>query len=227
MPRMDSNDFAWPVSRREASESEQTVQASKNVMKKNIIALTALALMAVVGNSSAQVNDDYSPFKVTGGGIYQHYVDVNPVSGLEWYPSDDEFGHFSISLNPDKKAGKKSPQAVIHVDGPVLREVWGGPLTIQDDWVACFPAPPYRPEDLKPGQFFLFVMHHPVLEDVQVWVFAHDNCTPGYNRTEDPNWSDWFVVVIEPLGGDGWPGTEDDLYVGMGIVVRGNIMDHR
>jgi len=223
---MDSNDFARPVNRREASESETTAQVSKNVMKKNIIALTVLALTAVVGNSSAQVNDDYSPFKVTGGGIFQHYVYVDS-SGLEWYPSDDEFGRFSISLNPDKKAGRKAPQAVIHVDGPGLREVWGGPLTIEGDWVASLPQLPYRPEDLKPGQLFLFVMPHPILGDVQVWVMAHDNCTPGYNRTEDPVWSDWFVVVIEPLGGDGWPGTEDDLYVGMGIVVRGNIMDHR
>jgi len=70
-------------------------------------------------------------------------------------------------------------------------------------------------------------MLHPSYGYVQVGVFAHANCTPGYNRTEDPNWSDWFAVVIERLGGDFLPGTDDDLYVGMGIVVHGNIMDHR
>ncbi len=137
--------------------------------------------------------------------------------------SDEEVGLFAISINP----GKKSPQAVIHVDGVKLREFWGGPLLIQDDWVACLPEDPYRPEDVKPGQLFMFYTHHPILGELQIAVFVHDNCAPGYNTSEDTVWSDWLGLVIEPRGGDGMPGTEDDLFTSMGIVTSGNIMDHR
>jgi len=171
--------------------------------------------------SAPQEADDYVPFKVTGEGIYEHYED--PLWGEDLYPSDEQVGLFSISINPDKK----SPQAHIHVDGVTLREVWGRPLLIEGDWVACFPQEPYRPEDVKPGQIFMFHTHHPIHGDVQIGVFAHDNCTPGYNTSEDPVWSDWFALVIEPLGGDGLPGTEDDLFTSMGIVTSGNVMDHR
>jgi FtsP/CotA-like multicopper oxidase with cupredoxin domain len=172
---------------------------------------------------SSQGENDYLPFKVTGEGVYEHFYYEDPVAGVEWYASDEEVGLFSISIDPDGK----SPQAVIRVDGVKLREVWGGPLLIQDDWVACLPQDPYRPEDVKPGQLFMFYTHHAVLGDVQIGVFAHDNCTPGYNTSEDPVWSDWFALVIEPLGGDVTPGTADDLFTGMGIVTSGNIMDHR
>jgi hypothetical protein len=167
--------------------------------------------------------NDYVPFKVTGDGVYEHCYVGDPNSGVEWFASDEEVGLFSISMDPNGT----SPQAVIRVDGVKLREVWGGPLLIQDDWVTCLPQDAYRAEDVKPGQSFIFYAHHPILGDVQIAVFAHDNCTPGYNTSEDPVWSDWFALGIEPLGGDFTPGTEDDLFTSMGIVTSGNIMDHR
>jgi len=173
--------------------------------------------------SALQEGNVYGPSKVTGQGIYEHFYYEDPVAGVEWYASDEEVGLFSISINPDTN----SPQAVIRVDGVKLREVWGGPLLIEDIWVACLPQKAYRPEDVKPGQLFMFYTHHPILGDVQIAILAHDNCTPGYNTAKDPTWSDWFALVIEPLGGDGMPGTEDDLFTSMGIVTSGNIMDHR
>jgi len=163
------------------------------------------------------------PFKVTGDGVYEHYYVADPNSGVEWFASDEDVGLFSISIDPNGK----SPQAVIRVDGVKLREFWGGPLLIQDDWVASVSYDAYRPEDVKPGQSFIFYAHHPIHGDVQISVFMHDNCTPGYNTAEYPGWSDWFSLGIEPLGGDFAWRTEDDLFASVGIVTSGDIMDHR
>ncbi len=173
--------------------------------------------------SSLQGENDFVPSKVTGQGIYEHFYVENPETGAEWYPSDEEVGLFSIRIDPNGT----SPQAVIRVDGVALREVWGGALDLQADVVACIPSQAYRPEDLKVGQTFVFFTQHPVLGQVQVALYVHDNCTPGYNTAESPGWSDWFSLVIEPLDGDGEPGTEDDLFNSVGIVTSGNIMDHR
>ncbi|MCF7976374.1 MAG: hypothetical protein K9N55_21330, partial [Phycisphaerae bacterium] len=169
-----------------------------------------------------QLGNGTVPSKVTGQGIYEHFYVEDPETGVEWYPSDEEVGLFSIRIDPDGS----SPQAVIHMDGVALREVWGGPLDIQEDFVACIPSEPYRPEDLKPGQYFVFTTQHPTLGAVQIGVFFHDNVTPGYDA-EDATWSDWIALAIEPVGGDGEPGTEDDLFNSVGIVTSGNIMDHR
>lgn len=89
----------------------------------------------------------------------------------------------------------------------------------------------FDPSDPKPGQIFVFKVNHRIHGEVAVGVFAHDNGTPGYNSA-DPLWSDWFGVIIEPLDGDrtsnGDPdGEDDDLFTGMGIVIHGNVMDHR
>ncbi len=170
----------------------------------------------------SQEGNDSVPSKVTGQGIYEHFYVKDPETGVEWYPSDEEVGLFSISIDPNGT----SPQAVIHMDGVALREVWGGPLVLQEDFVACIPSEPYRPEDLKPGQFFLFATHHPTLGEVQIGVYVHDNVTPGY-CAEDTTWSDWIAISIEPLDGDGEPGTEDDLFNSVGIVTSGDLMDHR
>ena len=162
------------------------------------------------------------PSTVTGQGVYEHFLAEDPETGVEWYPSDEEVGLFSINIDPEGL----SPQAVIRMDGVKLREVWGGPLVIQEDFVACIPSEPYRPEDVKPGQYFVFHTQHPTLGAVQIGVFVHDNVTPGY-YAEDATWSDWIALVIEPMDGDGQPDTEDDLFNAVGIVTSGNIMDHR
>jgi hypothetical protein len=194
-------------------------------MKKTEIAVSVAAILAVIGVNSSQAQaDDVLPTKVTGGGIFQPYV----------YPSDEALGRFAISINPDKKAGKESPQAVAYLDGPVLRGVWGGPLVINADpeldleqWPCWYHWDSLRPEDVKPAQAFPFIQEHPDHGWVVVWVFAHDNATPGY-KPDDPNWSDWITVWIEPIASvDGNPFTGDELYVACGILVSGNIMDHR
>lgn len=169
--------------------------------------------MVLVGGSSSYAGDPPAT-KATGGGFFERF---------DPYPSDEEVGQFSITINPEKK----SPRAVIHVDGPELRAFWGGPLVIKDT---------FDPEDVtfvdfgpesKPGQVFPFVTYCPALKrPLVVLVFAHDNLSPGYN-SENPEWSDWFYVFIEELDGDKEPFTGDDKFRAGGIVIKGNIMDHR
>ena len=62
--------------------------------------------------------------KVTGGGVYQHYVMWIRV-WPDYFPSDDEEGLFTLSINPEAKGGRKSPQAVIWAVGRELRAVLG------------------------------------------------------------------------------------------------------
>lgn len=185
---------------------------------RNLVQLCSMAAVAAafwVG--SARADDDLLPSKVTGGGKYQQ---------LEGWPTMDVAGDFSLTINPDRAPGKKSPQATIHFDGPVLREVWGGRLVIQGDYDGWDTEDFGNPDDPKPGQYFIFDRWHPDLDWVRVFVFTHDNVTPGYNAL-DPNWSDWVLLMIEPLDGDGEPFTGDELYLTVGIVVSGNVMDHR
>jgi hypothetical protein len=185
-------------------------------MNKTTSTMSVSAIVTLISISPSFALD-ISPAKLTGDGVYQPYQ----------YPSDDQEGRFAISINPDQKAGKRLPRAVVYVDGPVLREVWGGPLVIKDDFVGWYHWEPLRPEDLNPAQAFLFMQEHPEWGTVAIWIFGHDNSTPGC-VADDPNWSDWFTVWIEPIDNvDGFPFTGDELYVGCGILVSGNIMDHR
>jgi hypothetical protein len=73
---------------------------------------------------SAQGENDYVPFKVTGSGVYEHYYVGDPNSGVEWFASDEEVGLFSISMDPNGT----SPQAVIRVDGCSFKRI---------GWPAC------------------------------------------------------------------------------------------
>jgi len=189
-------------------------------MKKTAKTISALsvAAAAVVASLNTAQAQDVALTKVTGGGTYEEYL----------YPTVDVAGVFDVSINPEKKATKKSPQAVIEVDGVELRKFWGGPLKIQGDIdLGLVLVDPENPSNPKPPQAFKFVTQHPTLGgSVAVWVFLHDNATAGYNR-EDPLWSDWIMVWIEPEFGDGMPYSGDDLFLNCGIVRHGNVMDHR
>ena len=193
-------------------------------MKQAVMAVSVSALLAVVGVRSAQAQNDEVPTKVSGGSTFLDWG-ADAVSG-SFQPCS-----FMLNVNPVKKAGAKSPQAVVQVDGETLRDFWGGPLTLKGDFVFSYPIP-FEDPDPKPGQAFLFLEEHPVYGPVHVWVFAHDNVTPGYDRA-NPGWSDWFGVWIELPTGNGVPDNgipglpNDDLFIAMGIVTQGNIMDQR
>ena len=187
-------------------------------MKRPIIAGSVLAVMAVIGGSSLQAEDPpgLEPSQVTGG---SWFLDI----GADYQHGTGQRYKFSVNIDPER-----SPQAVVHVDGPGLREYWGGPLFLCEDYSANGFA---WVDMAKPGQQFLFVKQHPLSGDwVWVWIYAHDNVTPGNNRANPPEHPDWFGVFIEPVGGDGWPypyGKPDDLFTAMGVLIQGNIMDHR
>jgi hypothetical protein len=185
-------------------------------MKTLIMTCSVLAVMAVAGGSSLQAEDaELEPSKVTGGGWF---LDI----GADYQAGTGQRYRFSVNIDPER-----SPQAVVRVDGPGLRDYWGGPLVLLEDYSEC----EFHWVDMaKPGQAFLFVKQHPLSGDwVWVWVYAHDNVTPGNNRANPPEHPDWFGVYIEPVGGDGWPSPygPDDLFTAMGVLIRGNIMDHR
>ncbi len=190
-------------------------------MKNIAIAVSTLTIVAVVGLGPAQAKDDQQPSKVQGAGVYQHFV--YPGTGPEWYPSDEEEGSFEVNINP-------SGRAVIYVDGPKLREFWGGPMALEKEKADYFYTLDFGTATV--GQAFGFNGHSRNGELVTVWVFVHDNVTPGYND-DDPMFSDWFGIWIEGSGGNGLPdglasgGADDDLFTGMGIVTDGDIIDHR
>ena len=190
-------------------------------MKRPIIAGSVLAVMAVIGVSSSFAQ---APSKVTGGG---KFLDV----GADGTTGSGELLSFTVNVNTDKRSDKKSPQVIIHVDGELVRDFWGGPLDLKGDFVGYKNLGDlFEPNDSKPPQQFLFVVDHPDpdIGKVNVWVFAHDNDT-----LYDPVLSGvfhWFGIWIEPENGDEYPnfyGWGDDLFTAVGIVTQGNIMDHR
>lgn len=182
-------------------------------MKKTVIALTVSATIAVVAVSSswAQIVP-IDPSQVKGQGLYQAFPG---------FPSAEEVGQFEVKVTPDPK-GKKAPQFAANVNGPALREFWGGPLHVRGGFVQAWGVI-WDPADLKPGQFFVFNVTHPTLGEVKVSIYVHDNDVPGYND-ENPQWSDWFGVVIDR---DGIPLNGDEMFIAMGIVTNGNIVDNR
>lgn len=194
-------------------------------MKKLIIACSVAAVTAVVGVRSMQAEVypvDEPPSQVTGGSWFLD-IGANP-ENPNLNPQEYKF---SVNIDPER-----SPQAVVRVDGPGLREYWGGPLILREDYSAYLVInQAYDPPLPKPlGQQFRFLKQHPLTGDpVQVWIYAHDNVTPGNNRANPPAHLDWFGVIIEPQGGDGWPNPygNDDLFTAIGVLIRGNIMDHR
>jgi hypothetical protein len=200
-------------------------------MNKSSTALSFLAIAVGVGINCSYAQEDGPPppplTKVTGGGVIRdaYYVP----SEDETAPPDFMFGeHFhlvSVRINPDQPPGRKSPQANILLAGPSVQAFWGGPLRLRADFEFGFALDFFGP-DSKPGQMFRFVVDHPGHGEVAVWVFIHDNLTPGMNR-ENPSWSDWVMVWVEPVFGDGEPESGDDLFFVAGVVVSGNIMDHR
>ncbi len=186
---------------------------------KNTIAVSAAVIMTAFVVSSACAQGGAQPSKVTGGG---RFLDI----GADGISGSGQLFSFTITVNPDKKTAKKSPQAVIHADGQAVRDYWGGPLVLKGDFTYCNSfGDLFEPNDPKPPQAFLFLVEHsdPNIGDVNVWVFAHDPELSGS--------PDWFGIWIEPSGGNGWPNgspfPNDDLLTLMGVVVNGNIMDHR
>ncbi len=193
-------------------------------MKKTAIAVTVSAIMVGIGVSSSWAQLGLLPIEasaVKGQGLYQHFFLPDAPWGGEWFPSDEEVGQFEIRVTPDPK-GKKAPEAVVNVNGPELRKFWGGPLHIRGGYVGVWGVM-WDPSDPKPGQFVVFQVTHPSLGEVAVSVYVHDNQVPGYND-EDPQWSDWFGVVIDY---DGDPVSGDEIFTAMGIVTNGNIVDDR
>ncbi|MCL4179597.1 MAG: hypothetical protein KJ072_17850 [Verrucomicrobia bacterium] len=189
-------------------------------MNKFIMACSVAAVMAVIGVLPLQAEDppvpELEPSKVTGG---SRFLDI----GADYQAGSGEQYKFSVNIGP-----ARSPQAVVHVDGPGLRDFWGGPLALCEDYSANGFA---WVDMAKPGQQFLFKKQHPLSGvEVWVWIYAHDNVTPGNNKANPPEHPDWFGVFIEPVGGDGWPspyGIPDDFFTAMGVLIQGNIMDHR
>jgi hypothetical protein len=199
------------------SGNKTTTQPGEDSMKTLSITCSVLAVMAVIGGSSLQAEDaELEPSKVTGG---SWFLDID----ADYQAGTGQRYRFSVNIDPER-----SPQAVVHVDGPGLRDYWGGPLVLCEDYSANGFA---WVDMAKPGQQFLFVKQHPLSGDwVWVWIYAHDNVTPGNNKANPPEHPDWFGVFIEPADGDGWPnpyGNPDDLFTAMGVLIRGNIMDHR
>jgi hypothetical protein len=192
-------------------------------MKRIVIAVSASVIMAIVGLTSTCANAQQLT-KATGGGVYQHFEFYDSTYGFtgEWYPSDEEVGQFEVVINPEKN----SNHAVIHIDGPELRKFWGGPLVLKED-EAVYSYSIIFPDTPKPAQVFGYVVSSYI-----VWVFTHDNTTPGYNAAPE-NLSDWFGFWIEDKDTGNWSpdgvasgGQDDDLFTGMGILVRGNITQH-
>lgn len=203
---------------------QTTADRKKQIMKKTVIAVSVLAIMAVVGVSTLQAEDPAEdpllPSDVTGVGVYREFI-----------PWTEEFGdgcfRFAIKINVDGKPHKKRPQAHIRVDGRPLREFWGGPLVIQEAVDATNGWEPVNPPEFdKPGQIFRFLKKNRLHGEVAVYVYIHDNITPGFNR-DNPDWSDWMIVWVEQLEGDGQPYSGDELFLAGGVVVRGDIVDYR
>lgn len=200
---------------------------SLRVWRAPILAsFVVLSTTFVSGANSSQAQVQ-SPSKVTGQGVYQHFI---PPSGGDMYPSDEEVGRFTVNIDPDNK-GNESADPVVSVTGPALEAFWGGPLVIRGDfrdWILTL----WDPSDPKPGQVFVYKLTHPAHGDVAVCVYVHDNVTSGHN-SRNPGWSDWFGIGVESWEGgnrhyDGIPDLRsDDLFTGMGILVEGDIKDYR
>lgn len=200
---------------------------SLNVWRAPPLASFVVLSTEFVGSGEASPARVRSPSKVTGKGVYQHYV--TPRWG-DMFPSDEDLGRFAINLDPEAK-GMSPTEPVVSVTGPALEAFWGGPLVIRDDFQDWIPIL-WDPSDPKPGQVFVFKTTHPFHGEVAVCIYVHDNVTPGHNRT-DRAWSDWFGIYVESWDGGNrhyngdtdW--RDDDLFTGMGILVDGNIADHR
>lgn len=182
---------------------------------------------AVVEDASSAPAHARAPSKVTGVGIYQHFV--HPSLG-NVFPSDEKVGRFAVNIDPHAK-GMRPTDPVVSVSGPALEAFWGGPIVIRDqfqDWIASI----WDLNDPKPGQAFVYKMTHPVHGEVAVCIYVHDNVTPGQNKS-DPAWSDWFGIYVEAWDGgnrhyNGVPDWQsDDLFTGMGILTDGDLIDYR
>lgn len=208
--------------RAEALDARKHNKTNEKSMKITI-AVSLAVVMTMFGASSTFAQSDAQPSKVTGGGTF---LDI----GADLTSGSGQPFSFTITLNPDQKADKKSPQAVIHMDGKALREFWGGPLVIKGDFAGYKNfGELFEPGDPKPPQAFLFVVDHPdpMVGQVNLWVFTHDNDT---SSEISAGWPDWFGVWIEPIDGNGWPNGSgaplDDLFIAMGNVIKGNLTDH-